>query len=390
MDGEASEQGRSQVVNPVGVLDDDQVRRYARHLSLPSVGPAGQRRLLDARVLVIGAGGLGAPVLQYLAAAGVGTITVVDDDEVDLSNLQRQVIHRTGDVGTAKVDSAARAVGELNPDVRIVAVRERLDAANVVDLCSDHDVVVDATDNFGTRFLLNDACVLLGLPLVWAAINQFDGQLTVWSAGEGPCLRCLFPVMPDPAAAPSCAAAGVLGVLPGLLGAAQASEALKLVLGLGDPLVGRIAVFDALAFEWSQIPVAADPSCLVCGPDAVPIDIRDEDPASSTDRVEVVPMVDAVEAGRLLASGAVRLVDVRSAQEWEQASVAGSQWLPLDDIRQGAAPEADGLPLVMMCRSGVRSAEATRLLLERGIDARSLDGGILAWAAAVDPALDPA
>lgn len=375
-------------------LRPEQLERYARHLSLAQVGPAGQRRLLDARVLVVGAGGLAAPVLQYLAAAGVGTITVVDDDRVELSNLQRQVVHGTADVGSAKVDSAARAVAALNPDVRMVAVPERLAASNVVALCADQDVVVDATDNFATRFLLNDACVLLGLPLVWAAISQFDGQLTVWSPGEGPCLRCLFPVAPDPSAAPSCAVAGVLGVLPGMLGAAQAVEALKLVLGAGQPLIGRLAVFDALAFQWSQLPIAADPRCPVCGPDAEPVVIRDETPP---DEPAPVPLIGAVEAAASWAAGGIRLIDVRTAAERDEAAVEGSEWLALDDIRKGAVPPASGSvsasgeggdrALVVMCRSGARSAEAVRLLADRGIAARSLDGGILAWSAAVDPSL---
>lgn len=369
-------------------LRPEQAERYARHLSLPLVGPSGQRVLLDSRVLVVGAGGLGAPVLQYLAAAGVGAITVVDEDEVQLSNLQRQVIHGTTDLGQPKVDSARRSLAEINPDVQVTAVRERLDAANVVQLCADHDLVVDATDNFSTRFLLNDACVLLGLPLVWAAINQFDGQLTVWSPGEGPCLRCLFPVAPDPSAVPSCAAAGVLGVLPGLLGVAQASEALKLLLGIGRPLIGRLAIFDALAFEWSQIPIAANPECAVCGPRAETFTLHDEPAAETSGDGSVVPTVTAPELAAELGAGRVQLVDVRTSGEWEHSRIEGSQWLLLDDIRSGADPQPDDRPLVVLCRSGARSAQAVRVLASRGIDARSLEGGLLAWAATVDPAFD--
>lgn len=369
-------------------LRPEQAERYARHLSLPLVGPSGQRVLLDSRVLVVGAGGLGAPVLQYLAAAGVGAITVVDEDEVQLSNLQRQVIHGMTDLGQPKVDSARRSLAEINPDVQVTAVRERLDAANVVQLCADHDLVVDATDNFSTRFLLNDACVLLGLPLVWAAINQFDGQLTVWSPGEGPCLRCLFPVAPDPSAVPSCAAAGVLGVLPGLLGVAQASEALKLLLGIGRPLIGRLAIFDALAFEWSQIPIAANPECAVCGPRAETFTLHDEPAAETSGDGSVVPTVTAPELAAELGAGRVQLVDVRTSGEWEHSRIEGSQWLLLDDIRSGADPQPDDRPLVVLCRSGARSAQAVRVLASRGIDARSLEGGLLAWAATVDPAFD--
>lgn len=373
-------------VEPVP-LRPEQLQRYARHLSLAHVGPAGQRRLLDARVLVVGAGGLAAPVLQYLAAAGVGTLTVVDDDTVQLSNLQRQVVHGTADIGAAKVDSAARSVAAINPDVRTIAVPERLSADNVVALCADHDVVVDATDNFATRFLLNDACVLLGLPLVWAAISQFDGQLTVWSPGKGPCLRCLFPTAPDPSAAPSCAAAGVLGVLPGMLGTAQAVETLKLLLGVGRPLIGRLAVFDALAFEWSQIPLAADPACAVCGADAAPVVLRDDAEVCVPD---TVPLVDAPQLADRLRCGTARLIDVRTLEERGRAAIEGAEWLLLDDLRSGAVPARsvdDNRELVVMCRSGARSAEAVRILAGRGIAASSLDGGILAWAAAVDPAM---
>lgn len=383
MDGGASDSVASPEPRAV-TLRSDQLQRYARHLCLSSVGPAGQRLLLDARVLVVGAGGLGVPVLQYLAAAGVGTITVVDDDTVQLSNLQRQICHRTVDVGVPKVESARRALHDLNPDVVVHALEQRLSADNVVELCSDHDVVVDATDNFGTRFLLNDACVLLGLPLVWAAINQFDGQLTVWSPGQGPCLRCLFPTMPDAAAVPSCAAAGVLGVLPGLLGAAQAAETLKLLLGIGEPLIGRLAVFDALAFDWSTIPMAADPACPVCSKDAAEVVVRDESPVCEVTEVEAIAPAD-VAAG--LRAGALRLIDVRTAEERAQACIDDAEWLLLDDIRSGAVPQLDDRALVVMCRSGVRSTEAVRLFGGRGVPARSMDGGIIAWAASVDPEL---
>ncbi|MBD2758231.1 molybdopterin-synthase adenylyltransferase MoeB [Yimella sp. cx-573] len=366
-------------------LQPEQVLRYSRHLLLPQVGTTGQQRLLDARVLIVGAGGLAAPVLHYLAAAGVGSLTVVDDDEVELSNLQRQVIHRTRDVGAPKVESAARAVSDINPDVEVHPVFARVDSDNVVPLVAAADVVVDATDNFTTRFLLNDACVLLGVPLVWAAINRFDGQLTVWSPGAGPCLRCLFPVQPDPSAVPSCADAGVLGVLPGLMGTAQAGEVLKLVLGIGEPLIGRLAVFDALSFDWSMLPLAADPQCAVCRADASVQFIAAEPVAMCT--TEQVEVIGAAAVAQGLQAGKVRLLDVRTAAEREIARVDGAEWLPLDELRAGGMPDDDGRVIVAMCKSGTRSQEAAALLVERGRSASSLDGGILAWSQQVDPSV---
>ncbi len=363
-----------------GASDD----RYARHLALPGFGVEGQRRLAAAHVVVVGAGGLGVPVGQYLVAAGIGRLTVVDDDVVELSNLQRQVIHRTADVGAAKVESFRRMGAELNPEVEVVAVRERVDADNVLALLADADVVVDATDNFAVRFLLNDACVLLGLPLVWAAVQGFDGQLTVWSPGAGPCLRCLFRHVPDPSAAPSCAAGGVLGVVPGLLGTAQALEVIKLVTGVGDPLVGRLAVFDGLSFGWSEVPLARDPECPVCADGAVP-DLASAE-REATPAVDV-PELAVTEVAAGLRDGSLVVVDVRTKDERDDAHIAGSHWVPLDELRAGASVPRGSL--VMVCRSGARSASAVALLAERGIHARSMRGGMLAWAAQDDPSDPP-
>ncbi|GAB3586509.1 molybdopterin-synthase adenylyltransferase MoeB [Calidifontibacter terrae] len=354
-------------------------QRYARHLTLAGFGAEGQRRLSAAHVVVIGAGGLGVPVGQYLVAAGIGRLTVVDDDVVDLSNLQRQVVHRTADVGAAKIDSFVRLGAELNPDVEVVGIRERVVADNVLRLLEDADVVVDATDNFATRFLLNDACVLLGLPLVWAAVQRFDAQLTVWSPGAGPCLRCLFPAAPDPASVPSCAEAGVLGVLPGLVGTAQALEAIKLLTGIGEPLIGRLAVFDALGFGWSEVPVRRDPQCPTCAEGAAPL--LEDAPAACA-----VSEASPAEVASALREGSILLIDVRTQQEREIARIEGAEWVPLDDLRAGATVATDR-PVVVMCRSGMRSAAAVNLLAERGIAARSMRGGILAWAAEIDPAL---
>lgn len=243
---------------------DEQVRRYSRHIILPEVGGKGQRRLLASRVLVAGAGGLGSPVIMYLAAAGVGTIGIADFDVVDVSNLQRQVIHGTRDIGRPKVESAAEGAAALNPDVRLISHAVRLSAENALDVIRDYDVVVDASDNFPTRYLLNDACVFLGKPLVHGAIYRFDGQATVFKPGEG-CYRCLFPTPPPPGAVPSCAEAGVLGVLPGIIGTIQAAETIKVLLGIGAPLVGRLLIFDALAMDFRDVALRRDPRCPVCG-----------------------------------------------------------------------------------------------------------------------------
>ncbi|MHB1006247.1 MAG: molybdopterin-synthase adenylyltransferase MoeB [Chloroflexota bacterium] len=248
----------------MAAFTEEQIRRYSRHIILPEVGGKGQRRLLDSRVLVAGAGGLGSPVIMYLAAAGVGTIGIADFDVVDVSNLQRQVIHGTGDIGRLKVESAAEGAARLNPDVTIVPHQVRLSADNAMDVIRDYEVVVDASDNFPTRYLMNDACVLLDKPLVHGAIYRFDGQVTVFKPGEG-CYRCLFPAPPPPGAVPSCAEAGVLGVLPGIIGTIQAAETIKLLLGIGAPLVRRLLIFDALAMDFREVALRKDPRCPVCG-----------------------------------------------------------------------------------------------------------------------------
>jgi molybdopterin/thiamine biosynthesis adenylyltransferase/rhodanese-related sulfurtransferase len=249
-------------------LTADQRRRYSRHLILPEVGEAGQRKLLDARILIVGAGGLGSPAALYLAAAGVGTLGIVDDDVVDDSNLQRQIIHSTTRLGMGKAASAREAITTLNPDVEVITHETRLSKENVLDILSGYDVIVDGTDNFATRYLINDACVLLRLPNVHGSIFRFEGQATTFVAGEGPCYRCLFPSPPPPELAPSCAEAGVLGLLPGMIGMIQATEAAKLVLGIGEPLIGRLLTYDALAMEFRELRLAKDPNCPMCGPGA--------------------------------------------------------------------------------------------------------------------------
>lgn len=383
-------------VVPMGdELPTAQVQRYSRHLLLPEIGVEGQRRLRNARVLVVGAGGLGAPALLYLAAAGVGALTVIDDDEVEVSNLQRQIIHRDADLGVPKVESAARAVRDLNPDVTVRVVPQRLDAQSALPLFADHDVVIDATDNFATRYLVNDACVMLGLPLVWASIHRFDGQATVWWAGEGPCYRCVFPQPPPPGAVPSCAEAGVLGSMTGVIGSTQATEAVKLLLGLGEPLVGRMLVHDALRQTWDTIRLQADPQCPVCGEDPTITQLSDESAACEIDPVqtEVETMTSTRLHALMRSEDPVRVIDVRTPGERAIATIEGSELVPVEAFRDGTAydllgPVDPAVPLVFFCKSGGRSAEAVRLYQEHtGRAAISLDGGVQAWTDEVDASL---
>ncbi|WP_265446124.1 molybdopterin-synthase adenylyltransferase MoeB [Flexivirga meconopsidis] len=370
-------------------------RRYARHLLLPELGMPGQERLGQSRVIVVGAGGLAAPVLSYLAAAGVGRVTVVDDDAVDLSNLQRQVIHRTEDVGVSKVESAIRAVHDLNPDVEIVGVPERLTADNALTLFADHDVVVDATDNFATRYLVGDACVLLGLPLVWGSIHRFDGQVTVWSYDEGPCYRCVFPEAPPAGAVPSCAEAGVLGALPGVIGAMQATEAVKVLLGIGEPLAGRLMLYNALHATWSSVPVQRDPECAVCGAHPTITTLTDTVASCAPpvpDAADDVREVDALAlADQVAGDHPPVVVDVRSEAERDIVRLPIGIHVPIETLRDGTGLgrlDAIDADTVFYCKGGTRSAEAVRLVRDAtGVEARSLAGGILAWIDEVDPTL---
>ncbi|WP_137122389.1 molybdopterin-synthase adenylyltransferase MoeB [Segeticoccus rhizosphaerae] len=384
-------------------LTPAETSRYARHILIPEVGLEGQRRLRSARVLVVGAGGLGSPALLYLAAAGVGTLGIVDDDVVDVTNLQRQVVHGVDDVGAAKTSSAARTVAAINPGVEVVEHRLRIDSDNALDLVSGYDLVVDGTDNFPTRYLLNDACVLTGKPHVWASIYRFDGQVSVWWAQHGPCYRCVFPEPPAPGLVPSCAEGGVLGVLPAAMGSVQSTEAIKLLLGIGEPLVGRLLVHDALRQTWDTLTVRKDPGCPVCGEHPTItelVDYRDfcgmpsvTDAGSGTD---VVPTVSVRELRDLLRAREAgdgepwTLVDVRGPEERSIVSIPGADVVLMDEFRSGAALSkipADR-PVIVHCKSGARSAEAVRLLRASGrTDARNLEGGVLAWVAEVDPSL---
>lgn len=386
-------------------LTAEQRERYARHLLLPGVGAAGQAALTRGRVLVVGAGGLGSPVLTYLAAAGVGTLGVVDDDVVDLTNLQRQVVHATPDLGRPKVDSAADRVAAVNPHVQVRRHGVRLRAATARDLVAEYDVVVDATDNFPARYLLSDACVLVGRPLVWGAVARFDGQVSVWWPGRGPCYRCVFPHPPAPGLVPSCAEGGVLGVLPGVIGTLQATEVLKILIGIGEPLIGRMLVYDALTATTGQVRLAPHPSCPACGAGAN-LRLADLDetclvgaggpgagavPGGGADPGAPVPEVAPSVAAELLRREVPPLlVDVRTAAERDIVvlPVREQVWAPLDELRAGAdlPGVARDRELVVYCRSGARSAEAVGLLTAAGYErAVNLAGGLLRWRAEVDP-----
>jgi adenylyltransferase/sulfurtransferase len=393
-------------------LTTEQKARYARHILLPEVGIEGQRRLANARVLVVGAGGLGSPALMYLAAAGVGTIGVVDDDVVDASNLQRQVVHGIADVGRPKTESAAETVAAINPLVTVVRHDLRLTSENALEILADYDVVLDGADNFPTRYLVNDACVFLGLPHVWGSIYRFDGQVSVWFSGHGPCYRCVFPDPPPPDAVPSCATGGVLGVLCAAVGSVQVAETVKLIVGQGEPLVGRLLVHDALRQTWDSLTVRADPECPVCGESPTVTSLVDYEqfcgmPGASEGepaqegaereqaRSAAFAEVSATELAAMLAardSGdrQFELVDVREPGERAVVSIPGARALHLDRFRDGTAADElpPGIPVVLMCKSGVRSAEAAGLLAATGRgDLANLTGGVLAWVKDVDPSL---
>lgn len=386
------------LVEPAPPLDRERLARYSRHVLIPGVGELGQRRLANARVLVVGAGGLGSPVLLYLAAAGVGTIGIVDDDVVDASNLQRQVVHGTDDVGRSKVASAAESVREVNPFVTVREHALRLDSSNVLDVVADYDVVLDGTDNFPTRYLVNDACVLTGKPLVWGSILRFDGQVSVFWADpprgcgyEGVQYRDVFPEPPPAGSVPSCAEAGVLGVVCAAVGSMMATEAVKLVLGVGEPLLGRLLAFDALAATWREVRVRPDPAGT---PVTGLVDLTEvcTPPAPAATPAEAVIGARAL-ADRLAArergEDDFDLVDVREPAEHALVAIPGARLLPRGRFLDGSAfDDLDpARPLVLHCKSGVRSAEVLALARSRGLDAVHLDGGVLAWVDQVDPTL---
>lgn len=375
-------------------LSGEEVTRYARHVLIPGVGREGQERLAAAKVLVVGAGGLGSPALLYLAAAGVGTIGVVDADVVELTNLHRQVIHSDADLGRPKTESAESAVHRVNPHVDVIRHDVTLDSSNALDVIRDYDVVVDGTDNFPTRYLVNDACVLLGKPHVWGSILRFDGQVSVWWKGHGPCYRCVFPEPPPPGTVPSCAEGGVFGVLCAAIGSVQSTEAIKLLLGIGEPLTGRLLIHDALRQTWDSLTVRADPACPVCGDDPSITELIDYVefcgvPGAPTGDEGAVPEVSVRQlADELAASDPPLLVDVRGPEERAIASIPGAVPIHLDSFRSGAA--WDDLPrdrrVLIHCKVGGRSAEATRLAMRAGYtDVANVAGGVIAYLREIDP-----
>ncbi len=386
------------LVEPAAELSVDEVRRYSRHLIIPDVGMAGQKRLKNARVLVIGAGGLGSPALMYLAAAGVGTLGVVDFDVVDESNLQRQVIHGQSDVGTPKALSAKASVAEINPYVNVVVHEERLDNDNVMEIFAGYDLIVDGTDNFATRYLVNDAAVLLGKPYVWGSIYRFDGQASVFWAEHGPCYRCLYPEPPPPGMVPSCAEGGVLGVLCASVGSIQVTEAIKLLTGVGEPLLGRLMVYDALEMSYRTVNVRKDPECAICGKNPTVTELVDYEAfcgAVSKEAAEAA--VDSTISVRTLADWlAARdrgerdfvLVDVREPNEYEINRIPGAVLIPKGEFLTGEA--LPRLPadkqVVLHCKSGARSAEALAVVKGAGYaDAVHVGGGVAAWVNQIDP-----
>ncbi len=376
-------------------LSHAEILRYSRHLLMPEVTLAGQRRLKAARVLVVGAGGLGSPLLLYLAAAGVGTIGVAEFDTLDLTNLQRQVLYATDDVGLPKLDAAVARLRALNPEIAVVPHALRLDGGNVLELFRAYDVVADATDSFPTRYLVNDAAVLTGRPSVYGSVFRFDGQVSVFGAPGGPCYRCLFPEPPPPGLVPSCAEGGVLGVLPGIIGSLQALEVLKLVLGVGDPLVGRLALFDALAPELREVRVPRDPACAVCGDSptvTAPVDyeafcgVRATGPGTGAAGLPTV----SVEAFRRRreAGEAPLLLDVRERFETDIAAIPGAQVIPLGELPARLHELDTARAYTLTCHHGTRSAQAYELLRRAGFGRlQVLDGGVDAWAARIDPSV---
>lgn len=385
------------LVEPAAELSVDEIRRYSRHLIIPDVATAGQKRLKNARVLCVGAGGLGSPALMYLAAAGVGTLGVVDFDTVDESNLQRQVIHGVSDLGRPKVESAAASIREINPYVNVVVHNTALDRDNIFDIFGQYDLILDGTDNFATRYLVNDAAVLLGKPYVWGSIYRFDGQASVFWAEHGPCYRCLYPEPPPPGMVPSCAEGGVLGVLCASVGSIQVTEAIKLITGVGEPLVGRLMVYDALEMTYRTVKVRKDPNCVLCGPNATQKELladyddfcgtvsAEAQEAAADSTITVAELVDWRRAGKDFL-----LVDVREPAEYEIVRIPDSVLIPKGEILSGEA--LSRLPqdrqIVLHCKSGARSAEALAALKAAGFrDAVHVQGGVLAWIKQVDPSL---
>ena len=385
------------LVSPGPALTVDEVRRYSRHLIIPDVAMAGQQRLMNAKVLCVGAGGLGSPALMYLAAAGVGTIGIVEFDTVDESNLQRQIIHGQSDIGKSKAQSAKEKISEINPYVNVITHELRLDNSNVKEVFSQYDIIVDGTDNFATRYLVNDACVLLKKPYVWGSIYRFDGQASVFWAEYGPCYRCLYPEPPPPGMVPSCAEGGVLGVLCATIGSIQTTEAIKVITGVGEPMIGSLMIYDALEMSFRKIKVRKDPNCPLCGNNPSQSDLLPDYDAFCgvlSDAAEVAVKDSTISvtelANKIGAKDDFYLVDVREPSEFEIVRIPGSHLIPKQGFLDGTvlATLPQDKPIILHCKSGVRSAECLAILKGAGFaDATHVAGGVIAWAKQIDKSL---
>jgi len=378
-------------------LTVDEVRRYSRHLIIPDVAMAGQQRLMNAKVLCVGAGGLGSPALMYLAAAGVGTLGIVEFDTVDESNLQRQIIHGQSDIGKSKAISAKEKIAEINPNVKVKVHEVRLDTVNVMEIFSQYDLIVDGTDNFATRYLVNDACVLLKKPYVWGSIYRFDGQASVFWAEYGPCYRCLYPEPPPPGMVPSCAEGGVLGVLCASIGSIQTTEAIKLIAGIGEPLIGQLMIYDALEMSYRKIKVRKDPKCPLCSDKPSQTALLPDYEAFCgflSDAAEVAVKDSTISVTELKAKidnkEKFLLIDVREPSEFEIVKIPGAVLIPKQGFLDGSALAGlpQDKPIILHCKSGVRSAECLAILKSAGFaDATHVSGGVVAWAKQIDTSL---
>jgi len=385
------------LVSPGPALTVDEVRRYSRHLIIPDVAMTGQQRLMHAKVLCVGAGGLGSPALMYLAAAGVGTLGIVEFDTVDESNLQRQIIHGQSDIGKSKAQSAKEKIAEINPYVNVITHEVRLDNSNVKEIFSQYDIIVDGTDNFATRYLVNDACVLLKKPYVWGSIYRFDGQASVFWAEYGPCYRCLYPEPPPPGMVPSCAEGGVLGVLCATIGSIQTTEAIKVITGVGDPLIGSLIIYDALEMSFKKMKVRKDPNCPLCGDNPTQKELLPDYDAFCgvlSDAAEVAVKDSTISvtdlAAKITAKDDFYLVDVREPSEFEIVRIPGSHLIPKQGFLDGTvlASLPQDKPIILHCKSGVRSAECLAILKGAGFSgATHVAGGVIAWAKQIDKSL---
>jgi sulfur-carrier protein adenylyltransferase/sulfurtransferase len=381
-----------QSANGAVELSNEEIARYSRHLIMPEVALDGQKKLKQARVLTIGAGGLGSPLALYLAAAGVGTIGIMDFDVVDESNLQRQIIHGTSDLGRPKLESAREKIEDINPNVNVETFGEPLSSENALEIFEDFDVIVDGTDNFPTRYLVNDASVLTGKPNVYGSIFRFEGQASVFYAEEGPCYRCLYPEPPPPGLVPSCAEGGVLGILPGAIGTIQATETVKLILGIGEPLIGRLLLYDALGMSFREMKLRKDPNCPVCGENPTVTELIDYQefcgiPQANAQADEVPEITVQELKGRLENGNRVSVLDVREPHEYEVANI-GARLIPLAELPERLVELDRDETLAVHCKTGGRSARAVKLLKEAGFqDVYNVKGGISAWSEEIDPSV---